>query len=411
VRGQVLNCEFGVEAPPDARAEPFRIRRRRPWIGRAFQIHDLTPICLSALVLVGVPSGWAQTSSGEIPRAKLEAVEAAVSAEMSRQGIPGLSIAIGQGGQIRFTSGYGLADLENTVPAKAATVYRLASVSKPITATAVLQLVERGALDLDAPIQKYVSSFPEKPWPVTARMLLGHLGGVRHYRDDEPTSTRPYGNATEALILFRDDPLVVEPNTRFLYSTYGYNLLGAAIEGVTGKPFIEALKEGVFGPAAMVTTRVDEVAPLIPNRAQGYIRLPSGEVRNSALADVSNKVPGGGLCSTAADVARFGMALGGGTLLKRETLAQMLTSQKTRDGRLTSYGFGLNVAAPGRRKEAWHTGGQERVSTVLYLQPDSGLVVVLLTNLQHSSLTDLARRVADLLTAETVVANPAAVRP
>ena len=151
-----------------------------------------------------------------------------------------------------------------------------------MTAVAVLQLVERGAIDLDAPIQKYVPSFPEKPWPVTARLLLGHLGGVRHYRDDEPTNTRSYANATEGLAFFKDDPLVVEPGTRFLYSTYGYNLLGAAVEGVSGKPFIEALKEGVLDPAGMVSTRVDEVAPLIPNRAQGYVRLPSGEVRNSA---------------------------------------------------------------------------------------------------------------------------------
>jgi CubicO group peptidase (beta-lactamase class C family) len=357
-----------------------------------------------AFALLISPGVWAQT---EIPRSKLDAVEGAISAEMSRQGIPGLSIAIGQGGQVRFTNGYGLADLENSVPAKAATVYRLASVSKPMTAVTVLQLVERGAIDLDAPIQKYAPSFPEKPWPVTARLLLGHLGGVRHYRDDEPANTRPYANATEGLAFFKDDPLAVEPGTRFLYSTYGYNLLGAAIEGASGKSFIEALKEGVLDPTGMVSTRVDEVAPLIPNRAQGYVRLPSGEVRNSGLADVSNKVPGGGLCSTAADVARFGMALCGGTLLKKESLAQMLTSLKTRDGRPTSYGFGLNVSGPGRRREAWHTGGQERVSTVLYLQPDNGLVVVLLSNLQHATLTDLARRVADLLSAETTVASPA----
>ena len=380
-RGQVWNCES------------------------AFEIQDLTPLALALLL---APGAWAQPAPGDIPRAKLEAIEAAVSAEMSRQGIPGLSIAIGQGGQVRFTSGYGLADLENSVPAKAATVYRLASVSKPMTAATVLQLTERGAIDLDAPIQKYVPSFPEKPWPVTARLVLGHLGGVRHYRDDEPPNTRPYANATEGLALFRDDPLAVEPGTRFLYSTYGYNLLGAAVEGVTGKPFIEALKAGVLDPSGMVSTRVDEVAPIIPNRAQGYVRLPSGDVRNSGLSDVSYKVPGGGLCSTAADVARFGIALSGGTLLKKETLAQMLTSMKTREGRPTSYGFGWNVSGPGRRREAWHTGGQERVTTVLYLQPDSGLVVVLLSNLQHASLTDLARRVADLLTAETTFANPAA---
>jgi CubicO group peptidase (beta-lactamase class C family) len=362
---------------------------------------------LLAIALIAGRAAWADSPAGEISRTKLDAIEAAVSAEMARQGIPGLSIAIGQGGQVRFTNGYGFSDLENAVPAKAATVYRLASVSKPMTAVAVLQLVERGSLDLDAPIQRYVASFPEKAWPVTARLLLGHLGGVRHYRDDEPANTRPYGSATEGLALFRDDPLVVEPGTRFLYSTYGYSLLGAAVEGVAGKPFIEALREGVLGPAGMGSTQVDEVATLIPNRAQGYVRLPSGELRNAALADVSYKVPGGGLCSTAADVARFAMALSGGTLLKRDTLASMLTSMRTRDGRPTSYGFGLNVSGPGRRREAWHTGGQERVSTVLYFQPDRGLVVVLLSNLQHVALTELARHVADLVTMDAMAPGPA----
>jgi CubicO group peptidase (beta-lactamase class C family) len=357
------------------------------------------------LALLGAVSAGAQPS--EIPRTRLEAIEAAISAEMSRQGIPGLSVAIGQGGAVRFAAGYGLADLENSVPAKAATVYRLASVSKPMTAVAVLQLAERGAIDLDAPIQKYVPTFPEKPWPLTARQLLGHLGGVRHYHDDEPANARPYGSATESLGFFRDDPLVAEPGTRFVYSTYGYNLLGALVEGVSGEPFVEYLKENVFAPAGMIATRVDEVAPIIPSRAQGYVRLPNGEVRNSALADVSNKVPGGGLCATAADVARFGLALTGGALLKKETLAQMLSSQKTREGRLTSYGLGLNVSGPGRRREAWHTGGQERVSTVVYVQPDAGIVVALLGNLEHASLTDLARRLARLLTADAVLTSPA----
>jgi serine beta-lactamase-like protein LACTB len=367
------------------------------------------PLAVTCAALLFVNTGsnlYAEGPGPEIPRARLEAIEAAISSEMARQGIPGLSIAIGQGGVIRFTNGYGLADLENTVPAKASSVYRLASVSKPMTAVAALQLAERGALDLDAPIQKYVSAFPEKPWPVTARLLLGHLGGVRHYRDDEPPNTRPYGSLTESLAFFKDDALAAEPGTRFVYSTYGYTLVGAAVEGAAGKPFIDVLRENVFAPAGMVGARVDDVASLIPNRAQGYVRLPSGELRNSALADVSYKVPGGGLCATASDVARFGMALADGALLKKETLALMLTSQKTREGRPTSYGLGLNVSAPGRRREAWHTGGQERVTTLLYLQPDSGLVVALLSNLEHASLTDLARRVADLVTADAIMASP-----
>ena len=318
---------------------------------------------------------------------------------MSELGIPGLSLAVATDGEIRIASGYGLADVENNVPAKAVTVYRLASVSKPITAVAVLQLAEKGLLDLDAPIQKYCPAFPEKPWPVSGRQLLGHLGGVRHYADNEPVNTRRFTGVRDGLVLFKDDPLVVEPGTRYVYSTYGYSLLGCAVEGASGQAFADYLRDNVFRPAGMERTRPDDVRGLVPNRAQGYVKDASGEILNSALADVSYKVPGGGLVGTAPDVARFVLALSGGSLLQKEALAQMITRQKTRDGKVTGYGLGWTLGERNRRREVWHTGGQERVSNAVYWQPDTGLVVVLLSNLEHVQprLVDLARRVADLL--------------
>jgi serine beta-lactamase-like protein LACTB, mitochondrial len=334
----------------------------------------------------------------ELSNAKAEAVEAAVTTAMARLGIPGASVAIASGGTLRFAAGYGQADVENGVPAKAVTVYRLASVSKPITAAAVLKLAEEGKLDLDAPIQRYVPSFPEKPFPVTARQLLGHLGGIRHYRDDEPTNTKPLSSVESGLSFFKDDALVVEPGTKYSYSTYGYNLLGAAVEGASGKPYLDYLREAVFARAGMSSIRADEVRSLIPNRAQGYVRTKGGDLWNSGLADVSYKVPGGGLIATASDVARFAAALGGGALLNRESLVAMLTSQREKGGRPTGYGLGLELGASGKRREAWHTGGQERVSTVVFLVPDEGLGVAVLTNLEGlgRELVALARRLAEI---------------
>jgi CubicO group peptidase (beta-lactamase class C family) len=339
---------------------------------------------------------------GALAPAKVEAIEAAVSGTMSEIGIPGLSLALATDGEIRIASGYGLADVENNVPAKAVTVYRLASVSKPITAVAVLQLAEKGLLDLDAPIQKYCPAFPEKPWPVSGRQLLGHLGGVRHYADNEPVNTLRFTGVRDGLAFFKDDPLAVEPGTRFLYSTYGYSLLGCAVEGASGQAFADYLRDNVFRPAEMERTRPDDVRGLVPNRAQGYVKDASGELLNSALADVSYKVPGGGLVGTAPDVARFALALANGSLLKKEMLAQMLTRQKTRDGKVTGYGLGWTLGERKRHREAWHTGGQERVSNAVYWQPDTGLVVALLSNLEHVQphLVDLARRLADLLQLE-----------
>ncbi len=358
---------------------------------------------LLGLAVLASPAG-AQVIGppGTLAPSKVEAIEAAVSGTMSEIGIPGLSLALATDGEIRIASGYGLADVENNVPAKAVTVYRLASVSKPITAVAVLQLAEKGLLDLDAPIQKYCPAFPEKPWPVSGRQLLGHLGGVRHYGDNEPVNTRRFTGVQDGLAFFKDDPLAVEPGTKYVYSTYGYSLLGCAVEGASGQAFAEYLRDNVFRPAGMERTRPDDVRGLVPNRAQGYVKDASGELLNSALADVSYKVPGGGLVGTAPDVARFVLALSGGSLLKKEALAQMITRQKTRDGKVTGYGLGWTLGERNRHREVCHTGGQERVSNAVYWQPDRGLVVVLLSNLEHVQphLVDLARRLADLLQLE-----------
>ncbi len=369
---------------------------RRAWRGAS----------LLGLALVAPSPLRAQAAAG-LPAARLEAVESAISAEMSRREIPGLSVALVVDRQLKWTNGYGLSDLENEVPARAATVYRLGSVSKPITATAILQLSERGRLDLDTPIQKYCPAFPEKPWPITARQLLAHLGGVRHYRDGELELTRHYPGVAEGLAVFKDDPLVQEPGTKYLYSTFGYNLLGCAVEGAAGRSFADYLRENVFRPAEMEKARPDDVFAIIPNRAQGYARDGSGHLRNADLADMSYKVPGGGLIATAADVARFAQALESGTLLGKDTLEKMLTPQKTREGTPTAYGLGLTIGERNGRREAWHTGGQARVSAVLYLQPDQGLAIALLCNLEGVArqLLDLARQMADEAT------RPGGARP
>ena len=115
------------------------------------------------------------------PADKTAKIEAAITTVMSRQNIPGLSIAIVTDNQLRWQGGYGMADVENFVPAKALTVYRIASTSKPLTAVAAMQLAEKGKLDLDAPVQKYAPSFPTKNFPITTRQLLAHLSGIRHY--------------------------------------------------------------------------------------------------------------------------------------------------------------------------------------------------------------------------------------
>lgn len=313
---------------------------------------------------------------------------------MVRAKVPGMSVAVATSGKLRWSAGYGMADLENQVPARADTIYRWASVSKPVTAVAVMQLERRGKIDLDAPIQNYVPSFPLKPWPVTCRQLLAHLGGIRHYKGDERASVRHYAHFTEAFPVFQDDPLDCEPGTKHVYSTYGYNLLGAAVEAASGRPYIGYLHDSIFAPAGIQTTRAGDLEPLIPRRARGYARPSGGELRNSRPSDLSNKTPGGGLCGTVEDMARFGAAFESGLLVPEATMALMLTPQKTKDGKPTEYGLGWCLTRDQGKAEVWHAGHTEGVSTLLYIRPQDHVVVALAANLEDTHLLDLARNIS-----------------
>jgi CubicO group peptidase (beta-lactamase class C family) len=345
-----------------------------------------------------VPPTAPPTIDGLAP-AKAAAVERLIGAAMARLGIPGLSAAVVTERRLRLSAAFGVADIENDVRATTATVYRLASLTKPITATAVLQLVEAGKVDLDAPIQRYVPGFPEKPWPITARHLLAHQSGIRNWTSEEFHGTRRFATLAESLSAFKDDALLFQPGTKTLYTSYGYNLLGAVVEGASHQPYDRYLAERIFQPSGMTAARTEDVLAIVPHRAHGYQRTSAGEILNSPLSDVSNRLAGGGLAATADDVARFAIALQRGTLLKPSTAQAAWARQRTADRKLTGFGLGWIVAVKDGRTEVYHTGGQPRVSAVLYMVPRQGFAVVLLSNLEGVStpLLELAREIASAL--------------
>jgi CubicO group peptidase (beta-lactamase class C family) len=377
-------------------------------------ITRITTRLVSAAFLLNLLASLPATAQGPaaLPPDKTAKIEAAITALMSSKHIPGLSIAIVTDNQLRWQSGYGIADLENSVPAKAGTVYRIASTAKPLTAVAVMQLVERGKLDLDAPIQKYVPAFPTKPWPITTRQLLGHLSGIRNYKGNEAGSNLFYSSLTEALSIFKDDPLDFEPGTKFSYSVYGYTLLGTVIEGASGMSYIDYMRENVFKPAKMSHTQADSVYDLIPNRARGYHPKVygkfDGNLRNAAPIDTSYKMPGGGLVSTAEDLANFAVAVLNGVLIKKETFEQMSTPQKTRDGKAITYGLGWYIGGLGdktwgvgdRKGLVWHGGVQPGVTSVLYILPKERFALAILTNLEgggYLQLETLLTQITDIV--------------
>ena len=176
---------------------------------------------------------------------EIKMIETFVQKELERLKLPSLSIAFYKDDFV-WKKSFGYADLEHKIPANPDTRYRLASISKPITAVGILRLMQEGKLKLDDEVQEYVPYFPRKRWPVTIRHLLGHLSGISHYRNyDEEGHFTKHFTTEESVGVFKDWQLENEPGTRYRYTTYGFNLLGAVIEGASGKPYAKYMRENV----------------------------------------------------------------------------------------------------------------------------------------------------------------------
>lgn len=348
------------------------------------------------LLAVGLLLLAGSARAAGLPAKTRAAIDAKVEQFMAKQQAPGLTVAIAVDNELRFEKGYGQADVENEVPATADTIYRLASISKMLTGVAVLQLVEAGKLDLSVPIQKYVEGFPEKQAPITCELLLKHQSGIRHYKGNEVQSNKPYAKVRDSFGVFQDDPLLFNPGERYSYSTYGYNVLGVAIEGASGEDYVSYVKKHICEPAGMETLRPDSASKLIPHRAAGY-RKSGPLLVNDLAVDVSNKIPGGGWCSTAGDLVRFASALNGGKLLKPETLELMWTAQKTLQGKQTESGFGCFVKEVEGDRRISHSGGQPKVSTFLVFSPGSKTAVAVMCNLRSAPVGNLANDLLSLV--------------
>ena len=356
-------------------------------------------LLLFALFAGSVPSR-AQTRN--LSADKRSQIEKAVSNFMATNSVPGISAAVVQDGSLVWSEGFGLADLENFVPATSFTLFRLGSISKPITATAILQLWEHGKLDLDAEVQKYCPAFPKKEWPITTRELLGHLGGIRHYNPDgkgdvPADSAKHFGSMEESLQIFAGDALVAQPGTKFHYSTYGYTLLGCVLEGASSEKYADYVKENVFDPAGMEETQVDDFFAVIPHRTRWYHKDQAGVVRNAGVLDSSYKIPGGGLISSADDMARFEIAMMANKLLKPATRALMWTPQKAADGSQNGYALGWGTQTKFGLSLVEHTGGQQGTSTSIILAPDRGAGIVVLANMDNVDSAELSTAILKIV--------------
>jgi CubicO group peptidase (beta-lactamase class C family) len=329
-----------------------------------------------------------------------------VRAGVSRQNLPGLSVAVGVGQEIVWAEGFGWADIQRRVPVAPNTRFRIGHASKSLTSAAVGLLVEKGRLRLDDEIQTYVPAFPRKQWPVTLRQLMGHVAGLKHYRGEE--ADVPSGHcdlASDALPSFADDPLLFEPGTEYRYSTYGWILVSAAVEAAADAPLLTFMRAQIFTPLGMADTTFDSPTEPIPNRATFYFPRFSGEnhlgLEVARTVDYSCFAGAGAFLSTPTDLVRFGMAMNSGTLLHPDTVRMLQTPQALTSGQDTDYGLGwmldtVPLAGEPTRVASHASRSLLGASTSFMTFPARGIVVAVTSNTSYAETRSIALKIAEV---------------
>ena len=358
---------------------------------------------------------WAQTQGKEVSLP--ERLESLVNDRLEATRCPGLSVAVASHNQIVFSAALGKADIEQDVPLTTASVQRLASVSKPITGTIIMDLVEQGKLSLDASVRQYLPELPAFYQSVTLRELLSHQSGVRGYADEENVlfSTVRYATSRDALKVMMTYPLAFTPGTKVEYSSLAFTVLGAASESVTGRSF-QQLSMDFFSKHGIRGFALDDPYAIVPRRVHGYLvdrtlnlqfndgrvagrdylKGTTGEITNAHYYDISNRYPAGGFDASAEDLLRFVIAVDSGKILKPDTVDAMWTAQRTSDGTSTVFGLGWGVSKWKEKTKMVGMNGLE-LSTASFLRylPDSGVGVAVLCNAEGAK--GLSELVDDIL--------------
>jgi CubicO group peptidase (beta-lactamase class C family) len=332
-----------------------------------------------------------------------DAVDDFVEAYRVRHQIPGLSLAICRDGHVVKARGFGLANVELDVPVKPETVFQSGSVGKQFTAMAVLMLVEEGKLGLDDPLPKHFPNSPSAWKDITVRHLLTHTSGIPDWEYKELDYRRDY---TEDQLVKVAQKLTLDfaPGTRWSYSNTGYVLLGVLIRKASGIFYGDFLKERVFLPLGMESTRIISEADIVKNRAAGYA-LRKGKLENQEwVSPTLNTTADGSLYLTALDLARWDAALGAGRLLKKESYGLMWSPVRLAEGTTYPYGFGWGLDVQRGEREIAHGGSWQGFRTAIARYPDRKLTVIALANLAEAEPEHVARTVAGLV--EPALAEP-----
>jgi CubicO group peptidase (beta-lactamase class C family) len=310
------------------------------------------------------------------------------------------SVLVARGDEILFSKGYGMANVEWNIPNAPTTKFRIGSITKQFTAAAILLLEERGKLQVEDPVKRYMPDAPAAWDKVTVFNALTHTGGIPNFTSfpDYPQKSLSTMTAEEIVAWFKDKPLDFDPGTKFSYSNSDYVLLGYLIEKLSGQSYEKFLQENIFTPLGMKDSGYDSNTAIIEYRASGYTQTPAGLV-NAGYVNMTVPHGAGGLYSTTLDLLKWEQGLFGGKLLRPESLAKMITPFKE------NYGFGLIIRTTDGRKNIWHNGGIQGFNASLGYYPGSKITVAVLSNLNGNAPDEMLPKLAAVAHGQAVQLN------
>lgn len=313
----------------------------------------------------------------------------------SREDIVGVSVTIGLADSLLFSRGYGMVNRELKVNTQDYHKFRIYSLSKHITAIAAAKLHEDGLLNLDKPINEYIPFLNEKLHGITSRQLIGHIAGIRSYEDEEwqKVSNGVCLTPFESILSFQSDSLLFNPGEKYAYTSFGYVLLSAIIEKVSGKAFMEYLQEEFFEPSQL-NFSLDNADQSDDLAAKPY-EYWKGTMYNARYANNTCKFGGGGLSASTRDVVLFDLALLQNKIIAKETLDMVFDSMKLNNGEKTNYGFGLQFDTDDKgRNYAWHSGRSRGGRNALVIYPAEKLIICISTNTNGDGIVEEAESIA-----------------
>jgi len=319
-------------------------------------------------------------------------VEDFVNGYLKKKQIPGCAVLVRQSGKVVLSAGYGMANLEHGVRVTRQTVFQSGSIGKQFTAMAVMMLVEERKLSLEDPVSKHLA-VPSNWSRITVRHLLTHTSGLPDYPEDY--SLQKDYTEDDLLKMITTQPLRFAPGEKWNYSNLGYVILGILIHKVSGEFYGEFLRQRVFSPLGMKSTRIISEADIIPNRAAGYV-LKDGVLKNQEwVSPTVNTTADGSLYFTVEDIAQWDEALTAGKLLSPAGFEQMWRPVKLNDGSTAPYGFGWGIRkTDSGHRLVEHGGFWQGFSTYIARYPDDHLTVAVLCNRAGASAGYIAKTVA-----------------